>query len=111
VEETEGKGARSDRGPGAEQRNELTLENWVSSAFAGAMPRFSQIWPVRTGHDVPAKMSVLRMMLNPFDVGLGGGEKRLEERKKKNVAESRMDFFPPTGAPAIVISGRPYLEP
>lgn len=43
----------------------LTLENWVSSALAGVMPRFSHIWPVRAGHELPAKMSVLRIVADP----------------------------------------------
>jgi hypothetical protein len=59
------------------------LENCVNSAFAGAMPRFSQIWPVRTGHDVPAKMSVLRMMVDPSEGGELGKKRRLEEEKKE----------------------------
>ena len=29
------------------------------------MPRFSQIWPVRAGHELPAKMSVFRMATCP----------------------------------------------
>lgn len=37
------------------------LENWVSSASAGAMPRFSQILPVRAGHELPEKIKVPRM--------------------------------------------------
>jgi hypothetical protein len=41
------------------------LENWVSSALAGVMPRFSHIWPVRAGHELPAKMSVLRIVADP----------------------------------------------
>lgn len=55
-------------GVGRSDRNcygELTLENWVSSASAGVMPRFSHIWPVRAGHELPAKMSVLRIVANP----------------------------------------------
>jgi hypothetical protein len=53
------------------------LENCVNSALAALIPRFSQIWPVRTGHEVPAKMSVLRMVVDPSD-GLKGGKR--EER-------------------------------
>jgi hypothetical protein len=55
-------------------RTALTLENCVSSASAGVMPRFSQIWPVRAGHELPAKMSVLRM------IGLG---KDVPKRRKE----------------------------
>lgn len=43
----------------------LTLENLVSSALAGSIPRFSQIWPVRTGHELPAKIRVLRILGSP----------------------------------------------
>lgn len=39
----------------------LTFENWVSSASAGVMPRFSHILAVRTGHELPGKMRVLRI--------------------------------------------------
>lgn len=41
---------------------QLTLENWVSSASAGAMPRFSHICVVRAGHEEPAKMRVPRIL-------------------------------------------------
>lgn len=38
------------------------LENWVSSASAGAMPRFSHICFVRDGQLVPEKMRVPRIL-------------------------------------------------
>lgn len=38
------------------------LENCVSSAAAGAMPKFSHTLPVRAGHELPAKISVPRML-------------------------------------------------
>lgn len=53
-----------------------TFENWVSSAEAGAMPRFSHILLLRSGHDVPEKMRVLRMVEeveNPWRNCRGGG--------------------------------------
>lgn len=57
-----GEAAKQSRGGGGRK---LTLENWVSSALAGVMPRFSHIWPVRAGHELPAKISVLRILANP----------------------------------------------
>jgi hypothetical protein len=42
------------------------------------MPRFPQIWPVRTGHEVPAKIKVLRIVTCPAD----GKEKRGERKTK-----------------------------
>lgn len=47
------------------QGSRLTLANWVSSAFAGCIPRFSHICPVRAGHELPAKMRVLRIVIGP----------------------------------------------
>lgn len=50
----------------------LTLENCVSSAFAVVMPRFSHICEVRTGHEFPAKMSVLRIVFGWISSSLHG---------------------------------------
>jgi hypothetical protein len=41
----------------------LALENWDSSTGAGAMPKFVHICPVRSGHDLPAKIRVLRILM------------------------------------------------
>lgn len=65
------------------------------------MPRFSQIWPVRTGHDVPAKMSVLRMMVDPSEGGGVGEEEKVgggKERKKVERGANLEGNFSPTGA-------------
>lgn len=40
------------------------------------MPKFSHIWPVRAGHELPAKMSVLRIATDPW----GRREKKFEEK-------------------------------
>ncbi len=47
------------------------LENWVSSASAGSMPRFWHILLARAGQEVPANINVFRMMR--------GGTKELEK--------------------------------
>ena len=62
-------GARARTGTGTGQRR--TLENWLSSASAGSMPRFSHICLVRAGHELPAKIRVLRILW----VGVGGKTK------------------------------------
>lgn len=49
-----------------------TLENWVSSASAGGMPRFSHILLVRAGQDEPAKIRVLRIVLSSSRRRVGG---------------------------------------
>jgi hypothetical protein len=41
---------------------QLAFANWESSTGAGAMPRFEHIWPVRLGHELPAKIRVLRIL-------------------------------------------------
>ena len=38
-----------------------TFENWVSSALAGVMPKFSHIFAVSPGHELPENMRVLRI--------------------------------------------------
>jgi len=52
--------------PGSErsksEKCSLTLENWPSSASAGAMPKFSHICVVSAGHELPAKIKVLRIL-------------------------------------------------
>lgn len=40
-----------------------TFENWVSSASAGGIPRFSHILLVSVGQDEPPKIKVLRIVL------------------------------------------------
>lgn len=68
--------------PGEQRRivSQLTLENWVSSASAGLMPKFSQIWPVRTGHELPAKIRVPRMVV--------GGKRKRKEAGGRSVGRS-----------------------
>lgn len=39
----------------------FTFANWESSTAAGLVPRLEHIWVVRAGHELPAKMRVLRM--------------------------------------------------
>lgn len=52
------------------------------------MPRFSHIWPVRAGHELPAKMSVLRIVADPW------GEERRRNFWQKMLSEmSNLDFF------------------
>jgi hypothetical protein len=46
------------------------------------MPRFSQIWPVRAGHELPAKMSVLRI------VGLGKVVPKRRKEKRDDPASA-----------------------
>lgn len=38
------------------------FENWVSSASAGVIPRFSHTLPVSAGHELPEKMRVPRIV-------------------------------------------------
>lgn len=50
-----------------------TFENWVSSASAGGIPRFSHILFVRVGQDEPPKIRVLRIVLSSGGRRVGGG--------------------------------------
>ena len=47
------------------RESKLTLANCVSSAFAGCIPKFSHICPVSTGQELPAKIRVLRIAIEP----------------------------------------------
>lgn len=50
------------RDPSTTAADKLTLANWESSTPAGAIPRFMHIWLVSSGTELPAKMSVLRIL-------------------------------------------------
>lgn len=67
---------------GRRQDQELTLENCVSSASAGDIPKFSQICPVRAGQELPANMSVLRIVADARtgSEGEGRNEGMMEEK-------------------------------
>lgn len=52
------------------------------------MPRFSHIWPVRAGHELPAKMSVLRIVADPW-----GEKKRRKVLAEDAEREEQLRFF------------------
>lgn len=69
------------RDPSTTAADQLTLANWESSTPAGAMPRFMHIWLVSSGTELPAKMSVLRIVrwgvVGGWDIGRREGMRDL----------------------------------